>query len=65
MTGFVHSFDQVRPGFGGIVNLSLTKVVSRDEESRLCVILVQEIKYMAGIEVWPVVKGQGHSTGNL
>lgn len=60
MSFVVCSLDRRGPRKSGVVNLSLSIVVSSDEEGCFRIVLLQYIQDMLGINVWAVIVGNGN-----
>ena len=55
MSFVVCSLDRRSPGKSGVVNFSLSIVVTSDEEGGFGIVLLQDIQNMLGVDVWAVI----------
>jgi len=62
MSRRIHALNDSGPSSGSIVNCTLSKVVTGNEEGCLCVICRKQIDQIVGIDVWSVVEGDGNGT---
>lgn len=60
-----HAGDDCRPGSGSIVNGSLSKVVSSDEESSLHIKLLELVKHVVGVDIRSIIISNGNRSGYL
>ena len=64
MSFIICSFDSRGPRKSGVVNLSLTVVVTRDEKGGFGIVLLQHVQDMLGVDVRTVIVSNGNGSSH-
>jgi hypothetical protein len=62
VTSGIHLGDDGRPLGGSIIDSALAVVDTSDEESRLHIVLFEEVENIVSVDVWAVIVGDGDGT---
>lgn len=64
MAGGIHALNHSCPRFSRVIDLALAEIISGNKKCARRVVLIEDIEYMAGVNVGSIIKSQSNCTRN-